>query len=141
MKKLIPGPETFFFAPNRQREVQKVKMISDGQEVAGQTVIQFEQHDNLVLFWCEHSDHFIVKSYPVKVFNIPGSKIDFKDSYPIYHLVQETNFHQANSNIIKDCSEEINLFYAHKRPELMSSELLIVPEKSMEYLANIFKTK
>lgn len=141
MKKYIPGPESFFFAPERRRVVQQVKVMNNGEHVAGHSVHQYDHSPTLVLFWCEHSDNDIVKSYPVKVLNAPGVSIDFTEDNPIYHMVNETVFQQANTDVIKDCMQSIDLFYAHKRPELMSEEMVIVPEHSMTYLVNILKPK
>jgi hypothetical protein len=139
MKKFIPVPESFFFAPERRRVVQQVKVINNGDHVAGHSVYQHDHSPTPVLFWCEHSDDFIVKSYPIKVLNAPGVFIDFKEDNPVYHFVNETIFQQANVNVIKDCKGSIDLFYAHKRPDLMGDELVIVPEQSMQFLIEIFK--
>lgn len=141
MKKFIPVAESFFFAPEKHRVIQAVKIINGGNQVGGHSVIQCEHHPLMILFWCEHSDKDIVKSYPVKILNQPGAEIDYRDNIAIYHYTSDTVFKQANANVIKDCAEQINLFYAHVRPELVSNELLIVPEKSMEFLATIFKPK
>jgi hypothetical protein len=43
MKKFIPVPESFFFAPERRRVVQQVKVINNGDHVAGHSVYQHEQ--------------------------------------------------------------------------------------------------
>lgn len=141
MSKYIPGPETFFFVPKKRRVAQSMRVMSDGQEVANQVIESHDYPQAMVLFWCEHSDSTIVKSYPVKIFNSPGVNVDFRDIEPYYHFVSDSDFIQANADVIRDCEKQINLFYAHKRPDLMSLELLVVPEHSMEFLANILKPK
>lgn len=118
-----------------------MRVMNDGEEVVNQIIESHDYPQSMVLFWCEHSDNVIVKSYPVKIFNSPGVNVDFREDHPYYHFVEESEFVQANAMVIKDCEEQINLFYAHKRPDLMTEEMLIVPEESMEFLATILKPK